>query len=334
VRIGVEPLFLSMNQFHNNYMGGIQRNSKGMSLIEVLIGIGIVSIIMMSTTTVFTNMNKESKALSEKLTLNDIKMRLQYAMINQNYCSCLVRGRTFNPSSKTFDPPFNSGPIPNTYEQPAPIDLNTPCIPAGNVAAGDVLVPAVGNKIATTSLEVKSIEATGIQDRGSGNYAGNLEVGFTNTVRSLRNVVVPFNFSIDPATGKFKSCSPAGSAGFKIIAQDVPAGNSVNVPANTCRTAIKVEMSMNAHRQDTPPGGYIGRTFQILQNGGAHPQLTLEFGSGKGGSSGHGWDYRANGLSKTYYTTQVTVDNDFTSSLSGDPRIDVSDAYYTVTCPD
>lgn len=311
----------------------------GMSLIEMVVTIGIGSIVALSFASLASNMHSETKYLGEKLAVYEIKSRLQGALINDDFCSCLFRSsnstlRTFDTNQLVFNPPLSANQIPIGYAQPIPTSVGTPC-----VASGGTLVPAPNGIVPGFQFRVGGLNVTGVQDRGGGKYAANIEISFANLSRPMRDIRVPVNFAVDLTTGSpngrpFASCSFPPSPGFKLIAHNVPAGSQVSVPANTCQSAIRVEMSMNAFRNDTSPGGYIGRRFEIQKNGATHPQLTLEFGSAKGGSRGHGWAYRANGLSKVYYTTDVGISNSFTSGLYGDGNIAITDALYTVSCAD
>lgn len=205
-------------------------NRNGNSLIQVVVAAGIMAMIAMAAASMISDQNKQIKAMSEKIATQDISGALKNVLANPDFCSCLLRNKTLN--SLATPPVWNSDPasIPVSYTA-------VPAFPASCTAASTDIVPAVSSLVPGTSMTVSHLKVSDISEivPGSGKYTGNLEVGFSNAIRVLRNIKSPILFSVntsDPAIARsFMSCTPVGgaAAGFQVGRLDVVACHN-----NTC----------------------------------------------------------------------------------------------------
>jgi len=299
-----------------------RKGNRGFSLIEATVAAAILMTVSLAIAAVIVNLNREVRSLDEKLVSRETETLVQRVTSNLPFCNCLFTGHQFDRTSNNW----------LSFPTSIPSSFAAACAP------GPDSILSVGAPIGSSHLSPQSLSMVNITEltAGSGVYVGELSVDFDSTrlVRSVRPLRVPLTFSVSttdpPNNAGFLACGNA--AGSAILALSVPAGTGFAVPAGACREAIRVDMQMNAFRNDTPPGGYRGRRFEIRVNGLGNPQWQLEFGSTKGGATGHGWAYRANGLSKTFYLTNVANANVLSSALIGDPIVNITSAFYHVTC--
>lgn len=211
------------------------RRARGFSIIEVLVALGIMSIVSMALISLLTNQNKEVKALGERMISKDVETQLKNVLLNSSYCDCLLRGYTLN--TVTTPTAWNSFPlsIPSGYNQPPPA-APTPC-----TALSSFIIPPVGGKIGNSSVKTAGITMDNILYQGSGYYTGSLNISFDpgSMVRAMKSLRIPMSFSIDttsgtPAARNFSSCGSAPSAsGFVFLDPPVILSNTATGIANS-----------------------------------------------------------------------------------------------------
>ena len=76
------------------------KNAKGFSLIEVLIAIGIMSVIGMAITTIMNSVMGQQRLISQKFERSDLENGVRSQLSTVDTCSCNFNGRTFDPSVK------------------------------------------------------------------------------------------------------------------------------------------------------------------------------------------------------------------------------------------
>src|SRR5665213_1250045 len=98
-------------------------NSRGQSLVQVLVTLGVMSILMVAMVTTLTMFSNENRALTEKLAANDLTRTIS-ATISGSACSLLVNAPgnlvaggnlTFNAAAVTPANPYvvNLNSIPS-----------------------------------------------------------------------------------------------------------------------------------------------------------------------------------------------------------------------------
>ena len=145
----------------------ILKNAKGLSIVEVLVAAGIMTIIMAGFTSMLMSQNKETKALSEVLASFDLQKTLVGSLSDGTVCGYVLN----NPTAI----PFNSTALPFTIVLPA----NRPLY--AGVSGGVPTVPVAQVNAAASpfakSLVVKEIKLT--ITSGSGNkFFGQWQIDF------------------------------------------------------------------------------------------------------------------------------------------------------------
>lgn len=192
-----------------------------MSLVELMVSIGILSIVTFGVITLFTTQGREVRALQESLAKLDLEPTIIKALSNGGICTYILA----DPSqASTAVPPNRSQDVIDT-STPASLaatEVSVQKIPASiSVSAGSFaqvggLASANSNSVKIASMKFKNFRNNGIDQ-----YLADFEVAFDPppaTIRPLAPIVIK-NLSIaskatDPANAKsFVDCSsPRGPA--------------------------------------------------------------------------------------------------------------------------
>lgn len=211
------------------------KNQKGMSLVELLVGIGIMAIVMGGVVSMQVHQQRETRAVSEKLALLDFEKLLQSAMMDGSTCKFILNDPTpltFNATAVGPNSPQYIIPSRPLYAQvngatPGPViaQVNQPLTPDNTS-----LVPR------TIRLKIES---------GSGTtYVGRWEVQFDSDrlVRALKPVTVSTILTVDnsnPTAARIVNCLGTGVSQFVNVTYHAfcatPAGGTVLKPAQPNR---------------------------------------------------------------------------------------------------
>ena len=187
-------------QFNSIQFNSLAKNSRGISIIEVLVSIGIMSIIGLGMATMIANQNKEVGALDEKMGLQVVQMQITNVLSSPAFCGCFIGANTFNYSAA----PQAWNAFPNSISS----SYDGAC-----AATGGALLTVGTNmaaKMLPTAMNMQNITET---TAGSGNFSANLVIGFDQTLltRSRRSLSIPMYFTVnmaDPvAARRLVSCS-------------------------------------------------------------------------------------------------------------------------------
>ena len=183
-----------------------------MSLIEVLVSLGILSIMVAGMTSYMLSSSREVKALTESLAKLDVEKLLIASLADGAACTAELA----NPGLWT------PGALPYTINTTSAatiagtiINLNT--LHAGGLAASVVLIDNV-NPVSpmSQSLTVNSIEMGNFVSTGVPNqYSADLTVSFKGSVRSLKPIILKKLITTapsSPGSEKITACLGAGSA--------------------------------------------------------------------------------------------------------------------------
>lgn len=182
------------------------KNNRGLSIIEVLIAAGILSIISFAVASLIISQNKEVSALTERLMLRDIEAQLISVMNVPGFCGCLMRGLTLNTTTAPMTLSSNPSQIPLGYVQPVPAP------PTACAAIAGTRVPASGNLLPNSRVRVNQIFYSDIVALGSDKYSANLNVSFDplSGIKPHAPIKASVLFAVngsDPANAKnFTSC--------------------------------------------------------------------------------------------------------------------------------
>ena len=256
----------------------------GFSLIELMLAVGISSILALVFGTMFANQNREMQAMSQKFLKVELETQLKNVLIKSDYCGCIFNSMNFDTTagSEHFNSPLNS--IPDSFTAPAPS-----CNPSSNF-----LIPPVGSSLSGTTIQISKIELTDIVAQGGGDYTGNISVDLDagTLVRGLKSIKSPIAFSVDQASGTpttrpFAGCASAGSAFSASLVQRSAFANgpvSSNCPAGYKLTQCHAEITSNDgqslmfanHVSYTSTGGSLtGCSANMTDGGGDTYQLVL-----------------------------------------------------------
>ena len=189
------------------------KNPKGLSIIEVLVAAGIMAILMAGFSSMMLNQNKETRAVAEILSAQDLMKSMIGSLAKGDVCYYILSTKTFNANQVVAG-------------NPQIIDIGTQPIYSSMAASGTpgpVLIKK-GDKASayTSSLEVESIQfeitsgtVTGVQ----GNFQGRWIVNFdgTKSVRRLKplsvTAVITANTTVPTAAGTISCLGSGGSMG-------------------------------------------------------------------------------------------------------------------------
>lgn len=185
----------------------MNHSNRGNSLIQVIIAMGLMSILAVSVTSMMSSQNREVKALSEKLLIQELEISAKNLFANQDYCSCLFRGQTFNTVTKSWSTGITR--LPSSFN-------SVPAFPAGCTASANDIIPPANQNLSGSSMEVDNISLTDTIETSpnSGMYTANLKIAFKNQIRALKPFEMRIPFNIDasantPTNRPFMSCSSA-----------------------------------------------------------------------------------------------------------------------------
>lgn len=190
-------------------------NSRGFSIIEVLVVVGIMSVISLGLMTLISNQRSEIQAIDEKMAVQSIQVQLRNVLSSTPFCGCFIGAHTFNYSTLTW----------NTFPTSVASSYDSTCTPIG--AAFLNVGSNVSPKLLTTSMSLQNVTET---ITGSGNFTANLTVEFDQNLlkRSLKPVSVPMYFTInmtDPiAARRLSSCfsvAPASAVDLSTLCGDI-----------------------------------------------------------------------------------------------------------------
>jgi prepilin-type N-terminal cleavage/methylation domain-containing protein len=166
------------------------KNSKGLSLVEMLIALGIMGIMMLAMSNMFNSQLKSNNYLEFQLK----RIQLQGIIFNQflnnpNNCACLFNGAAEFPVGGTA---VLAGVAPTQivrYTSAAP----------GCATAPDPYV----NNVGIDGLRTTAIELRNITDLGGGLYDGNFVVGLQSTkdISGPKDLNISIRVSINTGPG-------------------------------------------------------------------------------------------------------------------------------------
>lgn len=198
-------------------------NKSGQSLVQVLVGIGLVGVLALAFTEFVRYQQKELRAIQQKQELTELKNTLfQIFSANSSYCSWQLATNSVtgipneingtNISTSTTDPTVQI-PIPRLY---LGTSATSQLVASSEVDNNKVFGSQTNLKV--ESILLKDIFATGVADE----YRGLVEVVIdpASLVRSLKPVQTSVIFKVNPISGanplsarKVLNCGGGNSGG-------------------------------------------------------------------------------------------------------------------------
>lgn len=183
-------------------------NKKGITIIETLVALGIMSILMVGFSSMIINQQKETKSLSEILAGLDLQKNLIAALADGSVCNYILN----NPTQLGF----NSNNLPRDLFPSLPIYASVVSGVVGAVIAEEEK-PA---SVYSTSMVVKSIRLNITSGSGS-TYTGNWIIDFdeTKSVRPHKPITVSTILNVDssaPGNTKITGCMGSGKTNMPV----------------------------------------------------------------------------------------------------------------------
>lgn len=177
-------------------------DSRGMSLIEVSIALGIASVMSMAMVTLLQSQARETQALSDKLAALDFQRTVEGAISIADACKNNVVGnfapgqpQTFDPASITTTDKNNPKVLANLQKVYGGLDGHT--VLADSTSSDRTVSPLSNN------LKLKAgsgMQLAAYKDATSGQIVYQLQLVFDNTtlVRPIHNLVMTINATTGP----------------------------------------------------------------------------------------------------------------------------------------
>jgi prepilin-type N-terminal cleavage/methylation domain-containing protein len=184
------------------------RSQAGFSLTEILVSIGLLSIITLAMLSFMTSQNKELSSIDEKMSIQSLQMQLTNLLQNPSFCGCFMGNHKFNSGTKTW----------NTFPSEIGASYDNTCAIQGTPIIKESV--RIGtSKLVPINIRLENITETLIN---SGRYTSNLVIALNQNelTRIRKNISIPFSFQVnmmDPAANRgLSSCSVSStsSAGF------------------------------------------------------------------------------------------------------------------------
>lgn len=201
-------------------------DERGQSLIQVLLGVGIMGVIATGIASMQANQTRESSALGEKLAALDLARVVTMTEMDGPACTALFApGNVVSPASLTFNA--------TSVSQSAPFVVTVRSIP-GVGTSPPVLTE---NSLVSPMSSSLFVPANNIQVRVTSAYSGELVVSFDRTrlKRALHDVSVRLNLtSSGPMTSRtITGCNAAGPTGLTTFKVSDFGSMAKNVVQNT-----------------------------------------------------------------------------------------------------
>jgi prepilin-type N-terminal cleavage/methylation domain-containing protein len=249
-------------------------SSKGFSLVEVMIAVGIASVAMLAFSSMISNQQKETHALTEKFGTLSLKGLLLSALANGSVCLYELN----NPTVLTFDSSSAASIAA------ASINVNQLHASYNGIAPGPVVAQVNTQASAdSTTLWINpaapaappGIQLTGFQGAGT-TYTANWTINFNTSklIRPLNPITIPVTLTADnttPALTKITGCM-SGVANFSAATPAAKGLNIVYQNAGSTPRFVKISYSQPSSGTVTLYAGStpaLATTQVVDQHGGS-----------------------------------------------------------------
>lgn len=262
-------------------------NESGSLMIQILIAIGIMGILILTFSSIFQYVNRQQSYNQQKVdSLTAQSLISTQFLSNIENCNLSLQGLPFDVGSPPTELALTElvvGPATNVL---ALVKTASSTQPGGNLA---------------NSIVMNNITA----DANPGDFRATVVVDFKNTVMDTRDMSFPIFFKASPATNTITGCRVQISPSNIVV---LNLGGVQNYPAASCPGGWMISPNLSARRLDCGTGDTWVAVAIPNVDGTLRYDMTVEFGSPKGGGSGHGWYYFVRGLSQRYYMNPLTFD--------------------------
>lgn len=177
----------------------------GFSIVEVMVAVGITSILGLSLMNLSSDLRKETRSLEQKIDVLGFEKHLLAVMADGSLCKRTVVDTTYT---------FNSSDLSNVNIPIAEIKASS------NILAPTLIAANPGTSLGSSGVKVNSIQFTSFVEIGPNQYSANLVVGLdaSQLVRAIRPIEIKLNLftsTPDPMVPNNKQiidCSPPKQA--------------------------------------------------------------------------------------------------------------------------
>ncbi|MFL5784918.1 MAG: type II secretion system protein [Bacteriovoracaceae bacterium] len=159
-------------------------NQRGFSLIQMMMAIGISGILAVAIASMTSNMNKDAKALGEKLASIDLTNLLLTSWADPSLCTTQLSGTTFDSTQ---------------LGTPSSPELNLPSI----AGPGGVPIATVGGQVSPVApgFKIETIKVKSFSGSGD-DYLASMQVNFEASAhtRAHKPIVLRLKIRTDPAS--------------------------------------------------------------------------------------------------------------------------------------
>jgi hypothetical protein len=189
------------------------RNSRGQSLVQVLIASAMGIVVMLVIATIQTNQARENQALSEKMASNDFQQQMFRSFQDGSLCTSLLTGLQFDSThAVTGDPNQPVINIPSSVLT-IPVSLASGAPPL--VTVGKVVSPLAISVISGGQNPFQVTNLVGSSSGGAGSFNGSFVANYdaTKLKRSMRGASVQLTLKTTAVgtTQTVASCSMTGA---------------------------------------------------------------------------------------------------------------------------
>jgi hypothetical protein len=260
------------------------RNAHGAGLVEIMVVVGIMAVMGLTLSTMMTNLYREQSFITDKVESLIAQSLLTQSFIpNIGNCNLTLQNKPFNKNSP-----------------PQRVDINEIVMgPATNISA----IVRTKDSTYKDGFVVKDIYLENfVKLAPDTDFRSNLVIEFNDRIRALKKYSVPLLFRTNPAGNAIATCQIGTVPNLVVLNRN----QSQVYPAGSCPGGFLLEPSLNMFRDDGHSDTLaVGAAMPII-DGFRRYDLSIEFGSKKGGGAGHSWDYMIKGLSRRYYLDPLT----------------------------
>jgi prepilin-type N-terminal cleavage/methylation domain-containing protein len=207
----------------------VRQNIRGMSLIEIIVGLAILGFISSGLLTIVMNQQKHLHHINQKQEVAELKAYLLSTFTNSDSCTCSLR-----PTNTALPGPlfFDSTVVDGSQSMTIPKIVEGCAVGAKSLAGAGELVPGT-----QTQLRVQDIQLIKIQPGGNPlEWFGYLQITFdpTSTPLSLKPLQVKQRFTIDTVAPSVAIKRLVNSC---IATDRLEFGAYIPVPQNTVQIA-------------------------------------------------------------------------------------------------
>lgn len=195
------------------------RNKMGSSLVEILVVLGIVSIVSAAGTSMLLSQQNEIRAIHQRAEVVELKNLLMTIFMNPQNCTWQVKDRIVDISSASASSP-----------SPTVLSLSTLHFGANSsaplLAKKEQRLPSSLHGLVVESILLKDFIPTGNPDE----VVGSLEISFTANSRAYKPVVLKqlltLNGSDLPSSKRIVACGSSVTGTIEIVPATVASGLS------------------------------------------------------------------------------------------------------------